>query len=99
MVFGINMLNTAYSKDDEVPIPISYVTGTLVKILRGIKPHIAGGKVTDWLGYFSLFASFVVGQRYQRACPRNPNAGDCGCRVRGDNRLCLLSLWSPRSVV
>jgi uncharacterized membrane protein YoaK (UPF0700 family) len=61
VVFGIGALNTSFVKDGEVSIPISYVTGTLVKMGQGIERHIAGGKVTDWLGYFLLFASFVLG--------------------------------------
>jgi uncharacterized membrane protein YoaK (UPF0700 family) len=28
---------------------------------QGIERHIAGGKASDWLGYFLLFASFLVG--------------------------------------
>jgi uncharacterized membrane protein YoaK (UPF0700 family) len=43
-------------------VPLSYVTGTLVKMGQGIERHIAGGgTVADWLGYFLLFASFVLG--------------------------------------
>ncbi len=61
VVFGIGALNTSFVKDGEVSIPISYVTGTLVKMGQGIERHIAGGKAADWLGYFLLFASFVVG--------------------------------------
>lgn len=61
VVFGIGALNTSFVKDGEVSIPISYVTGTLVKMGQGIERHIAGGKAADWLGYFVLFASFVVG--------------------------------------
>ena len=33
----------------------------MVKMGQGIERHIAGGKAADWLGYFLLFASFVVG--------------------------------------
>jgi uncharacterized membrane protein YoaK (UPF0700 family) len=61
VVFGIGALNTSFVKDGEVSIPISYVTGTLVKMGQGIERHIAGGKASDWLGYFLLFASFVLG--------------------------------------
>jgi uncharacterized membrane protein YoaK (UPF0700 family) len=28
---------------------------------QGIERHIAGGTAADWLGYFLLFAGFVVG--------------------------------------
>jgi uncharacterized membrane protein YoaK (UPF0700 family) len=61
VVFGIGALNTSFVKDGEVSVPLSYVTGTLVKMGQGIERHIAGGKAADWLGYFLLFASFVLG--------------------------------------
>ena len=61
VVFGIGALNTSFVKDGEVSVPLSYVTGTLVKMGQGIERHIAGGNVTDWLGYFLLFASFALG--------------------------------------
>lgn len=61
VVFGIGALNTSFVKDGEVSVPLSYVTGTLVKMGQGIERHLAGGKVEDWLGYFLLHASFVLG--------------------------------------
>jgi uncharacterized membrane protein YoaK (UPF0700 family) len=61
VVFGVGALNTSFVKDGEVSVPLSYVTGTLVKMGQGIERHIAGGTAADWLGYFLLFASFVVG--------------------------------------
>ncbi|ATA27325.1 hypothetical protein MLM_0293 [Mycobacterium lepraemurium] len=61
VTFGIGALNTSFVKDGEVSVPMSYVTGTLVKMGQGIERHIAGGTAADWLGYFLLFASFVVG--------------------------------------
>src|SRR5271170_7701583 len=61
VVFAIGALNTSFVKDGEVSVPLSYVTGTLVKLGQGIERHIAGGKAADWLGYFLLFASFVLG--------------------------------------
>lgn len=61
VVFGIGALNTSFVKDGEVSVPLSYVTGTLVKMGQGIERHVAGGRVEDWLGYFLLFASFVSG--------------------------------------
>ena len=60
VAFGIGTLNTSFVKDGEVSVPLSYVTGTLVKMGQGIERHIAGGSASDWLGYFLLFASFVV---------------------------------------
>lgn len=61
VVFGIGALNTSFVKGGEVSVPLSYVTGTLVKMGQGIERHMAGGTVADWLGYFLLFASFVLG--------------------------------------
>ena len=61
VVFGVGALNTSFVKDGEVSVPLSYVTGTLVKMGQGIERHIAGGTAADWLGYFLPFASFVAG--------------------------------------
>src|ERR1700727_2511827 len=61
VVFGVGSLNTSFVKDGEVSVPLSYVTGTLVKMGQGIERHIAGGTAAEWLGYFLLFASFVLG--------------------------------------
>jgi uncharacterized membrane protein YoaK (UPF0700 family) len=61
VAFGIGALNTSFVKDGEVSIPLSYVTGTLVKLGQGIERHISGGDVTEWLGYFLLYASFAGG--------------------------------------
>jgi uncharacterized membrane protein YoaK (UPF0700 family) len=61
VVFGIGALNTSFVRDGEVSVPLSYVTGTLVKMGQGIERHIAGGSAADWLGYFLLFASFALG--------------------------------------
>ena len=61
VAFGIGALNTSFVKDGEVAVPLSYVTGTLVKMGQGIERHIAGGNLSDWLGYFLLFASFILG--------------------------------------
>jgi uncharacterized membrane protein YoaK (UPF0700 family) len=61
LTFGIGALNTSFVKDGEVSVPLSYVTGTLVKMGQGIERHIAGGDIADWLGYFLLFGSFIVG--------------------------------------
>lgn len=61
VAFGIGALNTSFVRDGEVSVPLSYVTGTLVKMGQGIERHIAGGSAADWLGYFLLFASFALG--------------------------------------
>jgi uncharacterized membrane protein YoaK (UPF0700 family) len=61
VAFGIGALNTSFVKDGEVSTPLSYVTGTLVKMGQGIERHISGGSAAAWLGYFLLYISFIVG--------------------------------------
>ncbi len=61
IAFGIGALNTSFVKDGEVSTPLSYVTGTLVKMGQGIERHISGGSPGAWLGYLLLYLSFIVG--------------------------------------
>ncbi|RDI44697.1 YoaK family protein [Nocardia mexicana] len=61
VAFGIGALNTSFVKDGEVSVPLSYVTGTVVKLGQGIARHIGGGSAADWLGYFLLYFAFVLG--------------------------------------
>jgi uncharacterized membrane protein YoaK (UPF0700 family) len=61
VTFGVGALNTSFVKDGEVSVPLSYVTGTLVKLGQGIERHMAGGTAAEWLGYFLLFSSVVLG--------------------------------------
>lgn len=59
--FAMGALNTSFVKNGEVSIPLSYVTGTLVKMGQGIERHISGGRITDWLGYLLLYTAFGLG--------------------------------------
>ncbi|WP_406268475.1 YoaK family protein [Nocardia sp. NBC_00881] len=61
VAFGVGALNTSFVQDGEVSVPLSYVTGTLVKMGQGIERHVSGGDYADWLGYFLLYASFALG--------------------------------------
>ena len=61
VTFGVGALNTTFVKDGEVSIPLSYVTGTLVKLGQGLERHLSGGACTDWLGYLLLFCGYVLG--------------------------------------
>jgi len=59
--FGMGALNVSFVRDGEVSIPLSYVTGTLVKLGQGIERHLSGGTVFDWLGYALVYLSFIAG--------------------------------------
>lgn len=61
VTFGVGALNTTFVKDGEVSVPLSYVTGTLVKLGQGIERHISGGTLADWLSYFLLLAGYILG--------------------------------------
>ncbi|MCV7116710.1 YoaK family protein [Mycobacterium nebraskense] len=61
IAFGVGTLNTSFVKDGEVSIPLSYVTGTLVKMGQGIERHISGGAASAWLGYLLLYVSYIAG--------------------------------------
>ncbi|MGB7364615.1 MAG: DUF1275 family protein, partial [Rhodococcus sp. (in: high G+C Gram-positive bacteria)] len=61
VAFAMGALNTSFSKNGEVSIPLSYVTGTLVKLGQGLERHLAGGSASDWLGYALLYAAFATG--------------------------------------
>ncbi|MFE3029240.1 YoaK family protein [Nocardia tengchongensis] len=62
VAFGMGSLNTSFVKNGEVSIPVSYVTGTLVKLAQGVERHaFGGGSARDWLGYATQYVSFGTG--------------------------------------
>ncbi|MFE7742829.1 YoaK family protein [Nocardia sp. NPDC057455] len=61
VAFGVGALNTSFVQNGEVSVPLSYVTGTLVKMGQGIERHLSGGDYADWLGYFLLYTGFALG--------------------------------------
>ncbi|APB00286.1 YoaK family protein [Nocardia seriolae] len=61
VAFAMGALNTSFVKNGEVSIPISYVTGTLVKLAQGVERHVAGGTARDWAGYAVQYVSFLLG--------------------------------------
>lgn len=62
VAFSVGTLNTSFCKRGEVSIPLSYVTGTLVKMGQGIERHMfGGGSVYDWLAYVTLYMAFLFG--------------------------------------
>ncbi|CAJ1505965.1 YoaK family protein [[Mycobacterium] kokjensenii] len=61
VAFGVGALNTTFVRNGEVSIPLSYVTGTVVKLGQGIERHISGGTVHDWFGHFMLLGGYIGG--------------------------------------
>jgi len=61
VAFAMGSLNTSFVKNGETAIPVSYVTGTLVKFAQGVERHMAGGTHREWLNYAVQWLSFVAG--------------------------------------
>jgi uncharacterized membrane protein YoaK (UPF0700 family) len=60
--FSVGALNTSFVKNGEVSVPLSYVTGTVVKLGQGLERHVfGGGTIFDWVGYLALYLSFLFG--------------------------------------
>ncbi|MGV0627162.1 YoaK family protein [Mycolicibacter minnesotensis] len=61
VAFGVGALNTTFVSNGEVSIPLSYVTGTVVKLGQGIERHISGGSFHDWFFNFMLLSGYISG--------------------------------------
>jgi uncharacterized membrane protein YoaK (UPF0700 family) len=61
VAFAVGALNTAFVKNGETSVPLSYATGTVVKLSQGIESHVSGGSARDWLGYGLQYGAFAVG--------------------------------------
>jgi uncharacterized membrane protein YoaK (UPF0700 family) len=61
LAFGLGALNTSISRRGEVVMPLSYVTGTLVKIGQGASLHLAGVTRWAWVPHLSTYIGFLAG--------------------------------------
>lgn len=61
VAFAVGALNTAFVANGETNVPLSYTTGTVVKLSQGIESHVSGGSSRDWLGYGTQYAAFAAG--------------------------------------
>ncbi|UGT43783.1 DUF1275 domain-containing protein [Nocardia yamanashiensis] len=86
VAFGMGALNTSFVKNGEVSIPVSYVTGTLVKLAQGVERHlVGGGTARDWAGYALQYFSFALGALF---------GGLVSLVVAGDDMLGAAALGS-----
>jgi len=53
--------NTVFTEDGEVRIGLTYMTGTLVKLGKGITTALLGGDRFGWAPYFLLWFGLVAG--------------------------------------
>lgn len=61
LAFGLGALNTAFTRSGETSMPLSYVTGTLVKIGQGVAAHLIGRRPWAWVSHALCYAGFVIG--------------------------------------
>jgi uncharacterized membrane protein YoaK (UPF0700 family) len=61
MVLAMGAANAVFLRDGEVSIPVTYMTGTLVKLGQGITAAFFGGDRWAWLGHLGLWAGLVAG--------------------------------------
>lgn len=58
---GIGMMNSVFERGGEVHVPLTYMTGTLVKMGQRFADTFFGGKHSRWLHHLSLWLSLSCG--------------------------------------
>lgn len=61
LVLAMGAVNTLFERDGEVAIPITYMTGTLVRMGQRIAGALRGGPRLAWLRYLLLWCGLVSG--------------------------------------
>lgn len=61
LAFGLGALNTSISRGNQVAMPLSYVTGTLVKLGQGLALHASKMQRWVWVAQAATYAGFVSG--------------------------------------
>ncbi|MEY8566538.1 YoaK family protein [Corynebacteriaceae bacterium 7-707] len=61
LAFGLGALNTSISRGNQVAMPLSYVTGTLVKMGQGFALHLSGVRRWVWVAQVVTYAGFLAG--------------------------------------
>ncbi len=61
MAFAMGCTNTAFQRDGEVSVGVTYMTGALVKVGQRIAAAMLGGDPLGWLPYLLLWLGLVVG--------------------------------------
>lgn len=58
---GIGAMNSIFERDGEVAIPLTYMTGTLVKMGQRFVDAFFGGSHTAWLGHLKMWTGLTAG--------------------------------------
>lgn len=58
---GIGSMNSIFEREGEVSIPLTYMTGTLVKMGQRFVDAFFGGSHREWLGHLKMWAGLTTG--------------------------------------
>jgi uncharacterized membrane protein YoaK (UPF0700 family) len=61
MAAAMGAENAVFTRDGEVSIGLTYVTGALVKLGQNLTQALLGGPRWDWLPYLLLWSGLVAG--------------------------------------
>lgn len=61
IVIAMGAINTLFETDGATSIPVTYMTGTLVRMAQGIASALRGGSRLEWLRYLTLWLGLVLG--------------------------------------
>lgn len=61
LAFALGALNTSISRRGEVVMPLSYMTGTLVKIGQGLALHLTRTRRWTWVAQAGTYTGFLLG--------------------------------------
>lgn len=61
LAMAMGVVNTSFTRNGEVSVGLTYMTGTLVKIGQNLAAALTGGSHTKWLKYLSLWTMISLG--------------------------------------
>lgn len=61
IVIAMGAINTLFETDGASSVPVTYMTGTLVRMAQSIASALRGGSRSEWLRYLALWLGLVLG--------------------------------------
>jgi uncharacterized membrane protein YoaK (UPF0700 family) len=75
LAMSMGAVNTSYTRNGEVSVGLTYMTGTLVKAGQHFAAALTGGRHSPWLKYFALWAMILLGAVVGAFCYHRLNLG------------------------
>lgn len=93
LAFGLGALNTCFTVRGETSIPLSYVTGTLVKIGQGVASHVTGYRRWAWVPHAAAYTGFLTGAGIGGLAFTFLNPGNVLDVIVIASLVCTISTW------